>query len=99
TFNNYTISLHDALPIYSSWVIRGASQCPQLNKNLLQIHWYRIKCKFGFPSTYTAHEIRFFIQIGDLQARGIHFCTETVAFKVQADRKSTRLNSSHVKIS
>src|SRR2546430_13488409 len=72
----YTLSLHDALPIYAGNELRGYG-------NLVLI-----KHAGGWISAY-AHCDELLVKKGDPVYRG----------KVIADRKSTRLNSSHSQIS
>src|SRR5438067_3856088 len=66
TTENYTLSLHDALPIFEEDAAAGADQCPAIT-----VFTTRVDTIFGATSIQVAPE----------------------------DRKSTRLNSSHVSTS
>src|SRR5690606_42014915 len=84
----FTLSLHDALPISSALSLLGGG-C-RLNSD----------CEGGLICAYGVcrEECRTSEDCEGgrcvLDARKVHFCQPA-----QADRKSTRLNSSHVKIS
>src|SRR5690606_40180859 len=82
----YTLSLHDALPIYKSWVgvtytaWKGAFFTQQMLQGL-QTTWHLARGKYKQAGqSYSAGDRAFFEGSSE-------------------DRKSTRLNSSHVKIS
>src|SRR5690606_41356083 len=87
----YTLSLHDALPIYPT--------------PLIKLFHHAITTKYSFRSILVycrGHDCVYHIEIPCFrvmkhdQLNPLRFCY--FAFKCP-DRKSTRLNSSHVKIS
>src|SRR5690606_41561080 len=84
----YTLSLHDALPIYPAHAHDGGRhhevQCHQ-HEHLNLLHVVGASCDEGGRA-----------EGADLEGtQGVHLAVQFAA----QDRKSTRLNSSHVKIS
>src|SRR5690606_41293262 len=78
--DNYTLSLHDALPIYLDPPrVRAA-----IERSFRA--WMEIDCGGGLPA--------FNVRLNDATTR-----CQYAGFDFNGDRKSTRLNSSHVKIS
>src|SRR5690606_41586497 len=86
----YTLSLHDALPIFGPSLL--ASKC--LN--------YLAETKGKILNITSSHGIKVYPEIsayGSAKA-GLNMLTKIWALELAPlDRKSTRLNSSHVKIS
>src|SRR5690606_39994711 len=93
----HTLSLHDALPIYSRW-IRRASHQPR-----------RTRQSHRKPATHAALRSHLLPPKGQAKATEDGRVTSSSTKKARCcwtrragsarDRKSTRLNSSHVKIS
>src|SRR5207249_10763525 len=85
TPDTYTLSLHDALPIYSA------------TRNS------RMARGFAFPRLRRSSHFRSALKFSSRRLRGIlrAFCNASSAAsgRMPRDRKSTRLNSSHVSIS
>src|SRR5436305_5087006 len=77
TSNNYSLSLHDALPI-----------CV-----------YRAVVDFGFPGVHVQPGQGVFHPVLIVARGKILARVRAAAFRPVEDRKSTRLNSSHVRIS
>src|SRR5690606_40040074 len=86
TTHIYTLSLHDALPIYLSASNR---------RILAKILWKVPIQRFLASLAPTIFEIRFFISRAALLVK----VSAKILNGSTPDRKSTRLNSSHVKIS
>src|SRR5690606_41743958 len=85
----YTLSLHDALPIFGIVPKVCRVRRPQ-TKGKVERAVRFVKENF-LPG-------RTFVDLGDLNAQARTWCDEKNR-RVHGDRKSTRLNSSHVKIS
>src|SRR5690606_42154587 len=98
TTDIYTLSLHDALPIYENLtsiplpkVIRSPANYILLIENLLDIsHFYPLHD--GNIGDKANSEIP--VQLEEGEVDGFPYVKT-----IREDRKSTRLNSSHVKIS
>src|SRR5690606_41363886 len=87
----YSLSLHDALPIFSPFPVHGIDKVIGLKESRLGIFSFL----YGlFGLTLALVGIRYFM---------IHDWPMNIggkpSFSFTEDRKSTRLNSSHVKIS
>src|SRR5690606_40218851 len=89
TTSNYTLSLHDALPILGGETLQG--QGAVLGYELAGVY---SEGKLSYPS-YPAN------LSGNIRLSLLGTCPIIYPelFKLNLDRKSTRLNSSHVKIS
>src|SRR5690606_41792442 len=91
----YTLSLHDALPIYGTPLPAKPGEYRDVNGNLAAFRSLKPK--------YDATEYRdleLFLPYDEFKlAKGRHDLKMDVDLLDGEDRKSTRLNSSHVKIS
>src|SRR5690606_39746821 len=85
----YTLSLHDALPIFADEAGERDQKIPGR-----RIGYYRQVCRYLFVGSDVAH-----IQKEALSGRHCAPLAGGVCDPRTRDRKSTRLNSSHVKIS
>src|SRR5690606_41426343 len=91
----YALSLHDALPIFlSKLVVHAHSRAQAIQKMDRALSEYKIS---GLRTTipfcrFVMHHDKFKEGVYDT-----HFIKDH--YDVKSDRKSTRLNSSHVKIS
>src|SRR5690606_41789750 len=88
----YALSLHDALPIC---MITVGGKFGEICFTDVHIFGSRI-CPLGFPDDHFPPHSHVF---GRLYIRSIVVIGRLVQIKNHLDRKSTRLNSSHVKIS
>src|SRR5690606_41821079 len=91
TTSTYTLSLHDALPIWNHTIPTPGFADADTDRNL---DWYsKVEAWIRFTATADSDfgPAKAVIKIKDLQ--------EWKAVNETPDRKSTRLNSSHVKIS
>src|SRR5690606_41556290 len=84
SYHIYTLSLHDALPIFMKWV-KGRSIL------IIVMHFQSL------PKIHAQEAIMAETQTAKQENRVFHPPSEFV--QNAKDRKSTRLNSSHVKIS
>src|SRR5699024_11504421 len=80
---NYTLSLHDALPIYRI----------EAEQSLLTLESDKASMEIPAPKAGVIKSLA--IKLGDRLKEG----DDLLELEVDADRKSTRLNSSHVSIS
>src|SRR5699024_11824750 len=94
--DSYTLSLHDALPILGANVAGGIVAIPLILMAVLSLFrwlsWHPLKC-FKEPMIWGLHTSYLFIILGAL----MWAVAEIKGARL--DRKSTRLNSSHVSIS
>src|SRR5690606_41792452 len=98
TTPTYSLSLHDALPIFFTSHSFAFLKCPQLKKPLDALSGLgctAFSTRFFSASTFLTH-----IPAGVPQAmKTTPFVRRAATRSMARDRKSTRLNSSHVKIS
>src|SRR5207253_10539783 len=91
----YTLSLHDALPIFSSYYLRAS--CASFTQPLYPGYSCFVACYDGFNETYYLLKDECRSCAAAIVARALR--APGWLFDILADRKSTRLNSSHVAIS
>src|SRR5690606_40608335 len=84
SIGTYTLSLHDALPISDA----ALHQLAQTDLELLKAQHGRLLLTYASPDPVTL-----LIRQGEEEVARVEIANEEI------DRKSTRLNSSHVKIS
>src|SRR5699024_12663320 len=90
----YTVSLHDALPILEQQILRRYAQPDQpVSDPLLRFGCYVAVCHMVYGSGGPLPQCSVF-QLAAALCPGL-----AQQLKEQGDRKSTRLNSSHVSIS
>src|SRR5207253_9033868 len=90
TTKNYPLSLHDALPIYEVIGVMNVQTVEQRDFGREEIDFLQT----------IANQVAGIIEKGRLQRESDRKLREVSAlFEVSKDRKSTRLNSSHVAIS
>src|SRR5690606_42001045 len=87
----YTLSLHDALPI--------SHLAPLSRRGFRRDPRHRLSWQAPDPGASDGAPVRFRICSQRLAVLGQEGLTEFIESRTGADRKSTRLNSSHVKIS
>src|SRR5690606_40883820 len=90
----YTLSLHDALPIY--YTMNSFVQDPNSADAIEIMETFNKENKAGYNLSTSGG-------LGDAKSLEVNINTKegssTMKYEKMSDRKSTRLNSSHVKIS
>src|SRR5690606_41211290 len=95
----YTLSLHDALPILPKWITKPTYKVTQSNLcseiTLMTSNKRTAVCCLSSLNLDKFDEWQGTGLVQDL----VRFLDNVLEFFIRLDRKSTRLNSSHVKIS
>src|SRR5690606_39544895 len=92
--DTYTLSLHDALPIYLAHV-----PIPKMIRRQPQVRGRHQLQHFGEHEALQRSAERSAIRLDPVDGQSSRAGQQAGIEEMQLDRKSTRLNSSHVKIS